>query len=156
KGFEGDLILNGFSEHFRNLLLSRDSTLTRLIDLPEEWKQRYFQHARIAGQAYLISALSILNDAELKYRTALNKRLHVEMTLIRLCYLNDWLEPDASALSSAGGAAEKKKPVARDASRDNTATSKAGGALSAPAAAVDAVATEPVTAGSPAVTANSA
>lgn len=108
KGFEGDLILSGFSEHFRNLLLSRDGTLTRLIDLPAELKQTYFQHARIAGQSYLISALSVLNDAELKYRTALNKRMHVEMTLIRLCYLNDWLEPGGDP-SEPAGPAEKKK-----------------------------------------------
>lgn len=108
KGFEGDLILSGFSEHFRNLLLSRDGTLARLIDLPAELRQTYFQHARIAGQSYLIAALSVLNDAELKYRAALNKRLHVEMTFIRLCYLNDWLEPPQDP-DPAGGAAEKKK-----------------------------------------------
>lgn len=91
KGFEGDLILNGFAEHFRNLLLSRDGKMARLVDLPEEHKRNYFNKAQIIPQTYVLSALSLLNDAELGYRNALNKRMHVELAIIRLCYLNDLL-----------------------------------------------------------------
>jgi DNA polymerase-3 subunit gamma/tau len=97
KGFEGDLILNGFAAHFRNLLLSRDPRMAKLIDLPEAHRQSYYQHAQIVPEAYILSALSLLNDAELSYKNALNKRLHIELCLIRLCYLNDMTLPSEMA-----------------------------------------------------------
>jgi DNA polymerase-3 subunit gamma/tau len=108
KGFEGDLILNGFAEHFRNILLSRDGRMARLIDLPEEHKRAYFDHAQMISEPYVLSALSLLNEAELGYRNALNKRLHLELALIRLCYLNDLVSPSEELLQ----APLKKKPLA--------------------------------------------
>lgn len=101
RGFEGDVILNGFAEHFRNLLLSKDGRMARLLDVPEDHKRIYFEKAQIIPSDYILSALSILNDTEMGYRTALNKRLHIELCLIRLCYLND--------IVSASGDAESKK-----------------------------------------------
>jgi len=108
KGFEGDLILNGFAEHFRNLLLSKDGRMARLIDLPEEHKRNYFNHAQLIPQAYVLSALSLLNDAEIGYKNAINKRMHLELALIRLCYLTDLTTP-SQAISD--GDFQKKKPV---------------------------------------------
>ncbi|PSK90063.1 DNA polymerase III subunit gamma/tau [Taibaiella chishuiensis] len=101
RGFEGDVILNGFAEHFRNLLLSKDGRMARLLDVPEDHKRIYFEKAQIIPADYILSALSLLNDAEMGFRTALNKRLHIELCLIRLCYLNDMLSPAASADADA-------------------------------------------------------
>lgn len=109
KGFEGDLILNGFAAHFRNLLLSRDPRMAKLIDLPEEHRKNYYQHAQIVPEAYVLSALSLLNDAELSYKNALNKRLHIELCLIRLCYLNDLTLPSERTASEG----LKKKLIPR-------------------------------------------
>lgn len=91
RGFEGDVILNGFAEHFRNLLLSKDVRMSQLLDVPEEHRRIYFEKAQIIPSNYILSALSILNESELGFRTALNKRLHLELCIIRLCYLNDVL-----------------------------------------------------------------
>lgn len=112
KGFEGDLILNGFAEHFRNLLLSKDGKMARLIDLPEEHKRTYFDYAQLIPQTYILSALSLLNDAELGYKNSLNKRMHLELALIRLCYLNDLME--TGDFSEQEGSEKKKstKPPA--------------------------------------------
>lgn len=96
RGFEGDVILNGFAEHFRNLLLSKDVRMAQLLDVPEEHRKVYFEKAQIMPSAYILSALSILNEAELGFRTALNKRLHLELCLIRLCYVNDVLNTTQS------------------------------------------------------------
>ena len=109
KGFEGDLILNGFAEHFRNLLLCRDKRMAKLLELPEAHKRRFYEHAQLISDAFILSALSILNEAELSYKNALNKRLHVELCLIRLCYLNDLVAP--GALASAAAPAEVKKKL---------------------------------------------
>jgi DNA polymerase III subunit gamma/tau len=105
RGFEGDVILNGFAEHFRNLLLSKDVRMAQLLDVPEDHRRLYFEKAQIIPSSYILSGLSVLGDAEIGFRTALNKRLHLELCMIRLCYLNDILEASAT-----NGSELKKKP----------------------------------------------
>jgi DNA polymerase-3 subunit gamma/tau len=107
RGFEGDVILNGFAEHFRNLLLSKDVRMAQLLDVPEDHRRLYFEKAQIIPSSYILSGLSVLNEAEMGFRTALNKRLHLELCLIRLCYLNDVLN---AAQSELNGSELKKKP----------------------------------------------
>ncbi|WP_118974558.1 DNA polymerase III subunit gamma/tau [Taibaiella koreensis] len=105
RGFEGDVILNGFAEHFRNLLLSKDVRMAQLLDVPEDHRRLYFEKAQMIPSGYILSGLSLLNEAELGFRTALNKRLHLELCLIRLCYLNDVLDT-----AELNGSDLKKKP----------------------------------------------
>jgi DNA polymerase-3 subunit gamma/tau len=105
RGFEGDVILNGFAEHFRNLLLSKDVRMAQLLDVPEDHRRLYFEKAQIIPSSYILSGLSVLGDAEIGFRPALNKRLHLELCMIRLCYLNDILEASAT-----NGSELKKKP----------------------------------------------
>jgi DNA polymerase-3 subunit gamma/tau len=106
KGFEGDLVLNGFAEFIRNLLVSKDAKVAMLLEVSEDFKQRYLDVALKTNAASLISALNILNEAEINYRQARNKRLHVELTLIKLCYLQQALE-----LVNEGDHLHKKKQL---------------------------------------------
>lgn len=92
KGFEGDLVLNGFAEFIRNLLLSKDEKLVILMEVVESFRSRYTKTAAATNAAYLISALNILSEAEINYKTARNKKLLVELTLIKLCYLQQAVE----------------------------------------------------------------
>lgn len=92
KGFEGDLVLNGFAEFIRNLLVSKDAKVAMLLEVPEGFKQRYLDAASKIEASWLLSALNILNESEINYRMAKNKRLHVELGFIKLCYLNQALE----------------------------------------------------------------
>lgn len=87
KGFEGNVILEGLAEHMRNLLLCRDQRMAKLLDVPNDHKPVYYEKANQAPPSFILSALNVINDSELNYKNANNKRLHVEMCLIRLCYL---------------------------------------------------------------------
>lgn len=87
KGFDGDEVLNGLAEFLRNVLVSKDPKVAILLEVSEGFKQRYLDVASKISGAWLISALNILNDSEIHYRQAKNKRLHVELTFIKLCYL---------------------------------------------------------------------
>lgn len=87
RGFEGDVILEGLAEHFRNLMLCKDPRMAKLLDVPNEHKSVYHEKANQAPPSFIISALNVVSDAEMNYRNANNKRLHVEMCLIRMCYL---------------------------------------------------------------------
>lgn len=106
KGFEGDMVLNGFAEFIRNLLLCKDERVASLLEVVESFKKRFATVAKKAEAGYLVSALNLLNEAEIQFRQARNKRLHVEMALIKLCYLKQALE-----LSTNSDAADKKKIV---------------------------------------------
>jgi len=106
KGFEGDLVLNGFAEFLRNLLVSRDAKVAMLLEVAEDFKQKYLQTAQKVSASYIISALNILNEAEINYKQARNKRLHVELTIIKLSYLQQALE-----LVNNDGAVSKKKLI---------------------------------------------
>lgn len=93
RGFEGDVILEGLAEHLRNLMLCKDPRMAKLLDVPNEHKAIYHEKANQAPPSYIISALNVVSEAEMNYRNANNKRLHVEMCLIRLCYLLQAIQP---------------------------------------------------------------
>jgi DNA polymerase-3 subunit gamma/tau len=106
KGFEGDLVVNGFAEFIRNLLVCKDEKAAGLLEVVESFKDKYISTAKNVSPALLISALNILNDTEINYKAARNKRLHVELALIKLCYLQQAIE-----LSSDANGINKKKIV---------------------------------------------
>lgn len=107
KGFEGDLVLNGFAEFIRNLLVSKDAKAAALLDVVEGMQGRYQETAGKVTVSYLVSALNILNDAEINFKMARNKRLHVELCLIKLNFLQQAIELAATP----GGSVVKKKRV---------------------------------------------
>lgn len=87
RGFEGDVILNGFLEHFRNLLLCKDARMAKLLDVPNNHKPIYHEKAAQSPPSFILSALNVVNESVLEYKNANNRRLHTELCLIRLCYL---------------------------------------------------------------------
>lgn len=106
KGFEGDLVLNGFAEFIRNLLVSKDAKSAALLEVVEGMQDKYVSVASKTGLSYMVSALNILNEAEINYKMARNKRLHVELTLIKLNFLQQAIE-----LSMENGSVVKKKRI---------------------------------------------
>jgi DNA polymerase-3 subunit gamma/tau len=92
KGFEGDMVLNAMAEFFRNLLVCKDEKVANLLEVVESFKDKYTSAAKKTSASYIISALNVLNDAEITYKQARNKRLHVELALIKLTYLQQALD----------------------------------------------------------------
>ena len=106
KGFEGDMVLNGFAEFIRNILVCKDEKAASLLDVVEGMQEKYVAASKKANTAYLVSALNILNEAEINFKMARNKRLHVELTLIKLNFLQQAID-----LSVSDGAVVKKKRI---------------------------------------------
>ncbi|MBS1669360.1 MAG: DNA polymerase III subunit gamma/tau [Bacteroidetes bacterium] len=100
KGFEGDMVLNGFSEFIRNLLVCNDEKVAHLLEAVESFKEKYIATAKKTDPSYLISALNVLNETEISYKAARNKRLHVELALIKLCYLAQAIELSGNSETS--------------------------------------------------------
>lgn len=106
KGFEGDVVLNGFAEFIRNLLVCKDEKAAGLLEVVESFKDKYVSTAKNVSAPLLVSALNILNETEINYKAARNKRLHVELAIIKLCYLQQAID-----ISSGGSGLSKKKRI---------------------------------------------
>ena len=83
-GFEGNYFMGGLASHFRNLLMSRDEQTLPLLDVSERVRTRYHEQAKHCQPKILYRALKLCNDCDINYRTARNKRLLVELTLIEV------------------------------------------------------------------------
>lgn len=106
KGFEGELVLNGMASFYRNLLVSKDPATASILEVMEGMQEKFASVAAQTSTSFILSALNIVNDAEIQIRMARNKRLQVEMALIKLNFLQQAIE-----LSTEQSALVKKKRV---------------------------------------------
>ena len=103
KGFEGDTLLDGLAEFFRNLLVCKDPKAAILLDVAEDFKPRYVQSATQIDTGWLIAAMNIVSESIIQYKLSRNKKLHIELLLIKLAYLKQAIQ-----LSINEDAIEKK------------------------------------------------
>ena len=112
KGFDGSHFISGLSEHFRNLLVSKDTTTLKLLEVSEGIKAKYLQQSQASSVSFLLSAMSIANQCDLSYKLSKNQRLQVELALLKMCHLptafNMLTAPTAEMSAPAGQI--KKKP----------------------------------------------
>jgi DNA polymerase-3 subunit gamma/tau len=99
KGFDGHNFVSGLNSHLRDLLVSKDVVTLRLLEATPSVRQRYAKQAAESPVDFLFFALEAGTTCDLSYKNSKNQRLHVELTLIRLCRLN-----------ANSDQAEKKKP----------------------------------------------
>jgi DNA polymerase-3 subunit gamma/tau len=92
KGFEGELVLNGFASFYRNLLLSKDPATASILEVMEGMQDKFAKVAAQTETSFILSALNIVGEAEIQIRMARNKRLLVEMALIKLNFLKQAIE----------------------------------------------------------------
>jgi DNA polymerase-3 subunit gamma/tau len=97
-GFEGEMFLLGLAEHFRNLLISKDERTVQLLEAADDIKDKYFKQANLVNETFLLNALNVINQCDIEYKTAKNKRLHVELALLKVCFLNTQIESSLSIL----------------------------------------------------------
>jgi DNA polymerase-3 subunit gamma/tau len=92
KGFEADSFLEGFTEFSRNLLVSKDQKAIALLEVAEDFKEKYLLWAQKTDIGWILSTLNILSEAGMGYKVARNKKLYTEMVLIKLSYLQQAIE----------------------------------------------------------------
>jgi DNA polymerase III subunit gamma/tau len=108
KGFDVEVFLNGLSMHLRNLLVCKDSQTLQLMELTGNIRARYAQQAHLSPKSFLITALSLLNDCDIHYKMARNKRLHIEIYLLKMAYINRTMRIQNMTAPNAGAGSEKK------------------------------------------------
>lgn len=85
KGFDGHNFISGLNSHLRDLLVSKDESTLRLLEATPAVKQRYMQQTGKCPVDFLFNALEIGSNCDINYKNSKNQRLHVELSLIRLC-----------------------------------------------------------------------
>ena len=87
KGFEPLHFITGMGNHLRSLLVSKDPATTQLLEVSEQLRQKYIDQSRRCPLPFLVKALDVNNQCDLDYRSSSNKRLHLEVSLMKLCGL---------------------------------------------------------------------
>lgn len=98
-GFEGDLFINGLAEHLRNLLVCKDKETLRLLEVSDSLKSRYHQQSSAASVSFILTALNLASDCDVNYKMARNKNLHVQMALIKMCFIGQAVQMAGTATS---------------------------------------------------------
>lgn len=86
-GFDASHFVTGLAQHLRDVLVSKDPQTLPLLETSDSIRQRYAEQAAHCAPVWLFQALDILNTCDINYRTARNKRLTVELALVKLCQL---------------------------------------------------------------------
>ena len=87
KGFEPQHFINGLGNHLRSLMVCKDPITVQLLEVSEQLRQRYLAQSQACPMPFLIRALEINNKCDIDYRAANNKRLHLEIALLKMCAL---------------------------------------------------------------------
>lgn len=92
KGFDPKDFLIGLNEHFRNLLVSLDPQTSKLIEMSDGLRERYREQAGRFPPTFLLNGFQLASDAERNLRSSANTRILVELTLVKLAYLQQAID----------------------------------------------------------------
>lgn len=115
KGFEPQHFISGLGNHLRSLLVSKDVATVQLLEVSEQLRQRYIQQAAVCQMPFLLRALDINNQCDINYRSANNKRLHLEIALLKMCSLCSQALNMSEPTNNARPAMNPSQPQARPA-----------------------------------------
>lgn len=96
-GFDAQHFLSGFSEHLRNLMVCKHPNTVKLLEVASTVATRFMQQSQASSSSLLLNALNILNKCELEYKSSKNPRLHVELTLMKLCHIQSMIDMQSAA-----------------------------------------------------------
>ena len=129
RGFDPQIFIGGWGSHLRDVMVSKDPATLPLIEAGQEVALRFQQQAAQCSTAFLYHALQIANECDFNYKNSRNKRLLVEIAIMKICQLTRPIAmpaaqaptpvtpSSASAVSSAGPSPAVARPTASPAPR---------------------------------------
>lgn len=97
KGFDALHFVVGLMQHLRDVLVCKDARSAILLETSDVVRKQYVACAQTCSPQWLFQALDLANTCDVQYRTAKNKRLTVELFLVKLCRLVQVLEQRMAA-----------------------------------------------------------
>lgn len=87
RGIDGQQFITGLGEHFRNLLIAHNPDTISLLEVTPGISTRYIEQSKACDIEFLFNAINLLSITDNGYRTATNRRLHIELNLVKLSAL---------------------------------------------------------------------
>ncbi len=87
-GLDNHEFLLGLSQHFRNLLMIKNSKTLELLDFGKNIVNLYQQQTQHMKVTWLIDCLELVHQYEIKFKDSHNKQVHIELCLLQLASLN--------------------------------------------------------------------
>ena len=84
KGVEVGEFLEGFSEHFRNLLITKHAGSVDMLDLPQNVKKIYKNEVEKWQSGDLLRLMKMVTEARISLKNSLNHRTHLEFSMLRM------------------------------------------------------------------------
>ncbi len=103
KGFEGQHFVDGLASHIRDVMVSKNPETIVLLETADTIAQRYKTQAAKTPLAFLLKALQLASECSFNYRLSRNKRLSVEILLIKLCNINNTPTPNPTPTTPTTG-----------------------------------------------------
>ncbi len=100
RGFDPQYFIAGLIKHFRDLVISRVPETVRLLEVGDNFKERYLAQTKNLPLGFLYNAIEICNECDVQYKSSSNKRLLVELTLVRISGVSDTAQPDAASVAN--------------------------------------------------------
>jgi len=118
KGFDGLHFINGLATHLRNLLVSQDAKTVSLLETSESIKAHYLEQTKKCSLRFLVFAIDLCTNVDLNYKLTTDKRLLIELNLMKMCKLNNPFPQVETTVNTE----VKKKPEVGSASTQPTIT----------------------------------
>jgi DNA polymerase-3 subunit gamma/tau len=109
KGFDGHNFISGLNSHIRNLLVCKDEATVKLLETAPAIRKQYLNQTAACPVNFLLRALDIGNTCDLNYKSSKNARLHVELSLIKICMITTESSSDSEKKKSDVEVVQKEK-----------------------------------------------
>ena len=110
-GFDAHQFIMGLSSHFRDLLVSKDSNTIILLDKGKELQNKYLTQSEQCNLSFLIKSLRICNKCDIEYRASKNQRLLVELSLLKMATLGQFVAEKKNNNQQIVASSKKENPA---------------------------------------------
>lgn len=114
KGFDPQNFIQGMASHLRNLLLGKDQRVINLMEVSNQLKERYAKQAERCSVPFLLKSLDLANECDINFRSANNKRLHLEVALLKMVEIprSAVISSEAQPKRETSNIVNENKPIA--------------------------------------------
>ena len=114
KGFDPQNFIQGMASHLRNLLLGKDPRVVALMEVSKQLQERYIRQAERCDTAFLLRSLDLANECDINFRSANNKRLHLEVALMKMVEVPRSARNDSGVQNSIQNVAPKTAVISSE------------------------------------------
>ncbi|MCI5058511.1 MAG: DNA polymerase III subunit gamma/tau, partial [Flavobacteriales bacterium] len=97
-GFDGQDFIAGLAKHLRDILVCKNPETLFLLEVGEQLKSQYSSQAENCQPNFIKSGIEICYECENSYRLSKNKRLTVELSLMKLASITQMDQKKKSRL----------------------------------------------------------